>query len=101
MLRSEPRIVNIFWAHCPISPKHLFLDPHLITYHSNTNVHIIVVLDLGMSSFISSSSLDIVVYITPLIDRHVVSFTKSHVVNPSNKYKPNGLPSTSAQTAKV
>ena len=30
-----------FW--CP------FLDPHLTTYHSNIGVHILAMLDLGMS----------------------------------------------------
>jgi len=43
------------WTRCPISFKHVsfqctFLDPHLTTYHSNRDVQIKPVLDLGTST---------------------------------------------------
>ena len=61
-LTIEPRrMVSRFWAHSPISLEHmsfwcLFLDPHITTYHSNTSVQIIVVLELGTSALCSKST---------------------------------------------
>ena len=48
MLAIEPRMVSMLRARRPISIEHMsswcqFLDPHLITYRSNTCVCIIVV----------------------------------------------------------
>ena len=52
MLIVEPRIVIIFWAHTPITFKHMpfwypFWESHQITYHSNTCVTIKKITKLG------------------------------------------------------
>ena len=46
----EPRMNKIFWAHNPISFKHIsvwcpFWDLHLTTHHSNVGAHILEVLE--------------------------------------------------------
>ena len=64
MLTIDSRMVNTFQARSPISFKHItfwcmFLDPHLTIYYLNIGVHMIVVLNLGMSilhTFLSQST---------------------------------------------
>ena len=54
MLTTEPKMFSIFWARSPISFKHMMpfwcpsSKPHLIAFHSNIGVHIIVMLELCM-----------------------------------------------------
>ena len=55
MLTTEPRMGSIFWARRPVFFKHIsfrcpFLEPYLITYHSNIGNQIIVVFNLGTST---------------------------------------------------
>ena len=55
MLTTEPGMMSVFWTHSPISLEHmslshLFLDPHLTTYHSNTGVHMLAILEIGTST---------------------------------------------------
>jgi hypothetical protein len=60
MLTIELRMVRLIWARSAISFKHvpfwfLFSDPHLTTYNPKIGVQIIVVFELGMSTFLAEN----------------------------------------------